>query len=68
MNTDQTQTAQKCASDGIRIEWCRICGGDGGWDAERPGQSWLRCASCGGRGETEVACELVTLEDISNVD
>ena len=57
------------------IEWCSECGGDGGFEyAERPDYvfggyipGWQKCTACDGKGETEVLCEPVTMEDLEDV-
>jgi DnaJ-class molecular chaperone len=59
----------------LRVEWCRECGGDGGFEyAERPDYvlggyvpGWQRCGACAGKGETEVQYEPVTMEDMADV-
>lgn len=53
-------------SHNIRKEWCRVCGGDGGWPPEYPGQSWLRCVACDGLGEIEFELTPVTIADFTD--
>ena len=49
----------------MRIEWCSECGGDGYFEEAGSGDRW-ECRACDAKGETEVACEPLTLEDIEN--